>query len=314
MAPTWNLDWLAHNAVRAYPIVAGTDRKDQTGDFVLPNDFLLALQFSVSPAIAATASRFFVRSIGAFATGYSLVVGYQPEAGSAVNVATAQFARNAHTRNQQYSLSGIGDFSDASGRIVVGNLDAIDLQPTGFWTFDLEETRLETDCIFPYIRGIRSIRVRNGADLSQPIYDHIELEAGSNYQLVLTESEGQYKIRFNAIEGEGLNSDCGCDEVSGNPILSINDVTGDETGNIDVIGTECLEVQSIENGLMFHDACAKPCCGDPELLRLAEDLRLVGNQLLSLENLSQRLKSGVDVAESIWLGSRLSDQSCNSCE
>lgn len=314
-AANWNLDWLAHNAQRAYPLAAGADHKDQQGQFTIPKDFLLSLSFAVHPAVEANSARFFIKHIGAYATGYSIVLGYQPSSGDAIDVAIAQIARQTHTRNQQYALSGMGEFADTSGIVVIGNLEAIDAQPAGFWTFDFTETRLEPDCILPFIRGITSIRVRNGADLSDPIYDEVELAAGANMQLVLSTSEGQAPvIRLNVIEGEGFNSDCGCDEVEGDPITRINQVVPDETGNIDLLGTECLQAEALDNGIVLTDTCAKPCCGDPELEKISEDVRQILTQQLTLEGLANRLQSSVDEFGSTVLGSRLSDQSCNTCD
>src|SRR5690606_34794186 len=145
--------------------------------------------------------------------------------------------------------------------------------------FDFEQTRLEPDCILPFIRGVTSLRVRNGADLSDPIYDVVELAAGVNMQLVLSTSEGEPPvIRLNVIEGEGFNSDCGCDDVSGDPITTINQVAPDASGNIDLLGTECLRTETLDNGIVLSDICAKPCCGDPDLEKISEDVRQILTQ------------------------------------
>lgn len=313
---TYNLEWLNHNEQRNYPLAASADLQDQTGSFRIPENFILSLYLPVHSGLNTTSSRFFIKNIGAYATGYSVVVGYQPSSGSPVNVATALINREVHERYTTYNLGGVGDFSDTIGHIVVGRLDSADEQPAGFFTFDFENTRLEPDAIRPITRGISSIRIRSGSDVSEPIYGDIEIVAGENFQAVPILVAGQDPIiRFNAIEGEGLIEECICEgDATRDPIKAINGIGPNDAGNFTIqVDEECLEISTIANGIRIKDTCAAPCCSCEDLEKITEDLEKFGDQQTTLRNFLVRLQSSVSQFEAVVLGTRLSDRGCITC-
>ena len=153
MADTaWSLEWLDHNSQRKYPLAWDDTCQDTTQSFSIPNDFLVSLYLSVPATFNIVPDGFFIQNIGAYASGYSLIVGYQPASGPAVPVATAMVARQTHTENMAYALGGLGDFADCAGKIVIGRLENIDAQPSGFFTFALTDARLDPDTIRPTLR------------------------------------------------------------------------------------------------------------------------------------------------------------------
>jgi hypothetical protein len=92
----WNLEWLNANAQRRYPVTIDSSSADDTDTFELPSDFLVGLDIPINSGLNVDPSRFFIRQIGAYATGYSVVVGYQPTSGDAVIVGTALIGRATH--------------------------------------------------------------------------------------------------------------------------------------------------------------------------------------------------------------------------
>jgi hypothetical protein len=308
----WNLEWLNHNSQRAYPLGDEATGNDTSGSFQLPEDFIVALYIPVHAGLDVDPARFFLKSLGVFATGFGITIGYQPSAGSAVDVATALINRDGHTRNDDYSLGGVGDFNDTEGRIAIGKFDSIDEQPQGLFTFDFDESRLDVDVARPQIRGVQSITVQNGGEISQRLYGDIVLVAGINMRLTPIVVSGEDpQIVFDAIEGEGLTEECVCEDGSDAPcIRTINGIPPTAAGDFTVLGDECLEVQDIQNGIRLVDLCSQPCCGCVELERITEDLEQFGNQATTLANFIVRLEASVVSFENLVLGSVLKDQSC----
>jgi hypothetical protein len=219
-------------------------------------------------------------------------------------------------RNTSYALGGIGDFSDTVGKVMVGRLDNADQQPSGFWTFPLVNTRLDPDAVRPIIRGVSSLRVLNGSQQSALLQGDIELAAGSNVQLVTSLVEGQDPvIRINVIQGEGTADPCVCEgeNSTATPIESINGVRPAANGTFTVLGSDCLHVETISNGIRLVDTCSAPCCGCAELERITQDLKLLENQAALVQTFVNTLQSNVETMSLTVLGSRLNDRGCITC-
>lgn len=318
----WNLEWLNHNAQRDYPLADTTTGTDQSGSFTIPDDFIVELDLPIHAGLNVDPARFFIRHIGAYATGYSIVIGYQPadvdnEPVAPVEVATALIARQTHTKNRAYALGGVSPYDDTVGKVVIGRLDAIDEQPPGFWTFDFEATRLDPDAVRPIIRGVSSVTCVNGDQRSARLYGDIELVAGTNCQLVPIVASGQDPIiRINFLQGEGTIEECVCegDSAQTPPIKRISGVIPTPGGDFTIIGSDCMQIEPIDNGLRLVNTCAKPCCGCEELERITQDLERFGQQAASVEEFVDRLGTSVNTMDLIVLGAKLGDRGCITCE
>lgn len=309
----FNIEFLNHNSQRNYPLADDATGADQSGSFTIPEDFLVELDLPVHAGMDVDPARFFVRYVGAYATGYSVVVGYQPSDGEAVDVATALIASQTHTKNRAYALGGIAPYDDTVGKVVVGRLDSINEQPPGFWTFDFEATRLDPDAVRPIIRGVSSITCVNGEERSERLQGDVELTAGSNCRLVVTEVGQAPVVRIDFLQGEGTIAECVCegDAAPTPPIRTINGVAPTPSGDFLLLGSDCVQIEPIANGLRLTNTCAKPCCGCEELERITDDLRRLGQQAAAVEEFVRRLGTSVDVMSATVLGARLGDRGCN---
>lgn len=313
----WNLEFANHNAQRRYPLADDADPVDQTGSFAIPNDFLVGLDLPIHAGMDVDPARFYVKHIGAYATGFSVIVGYQPADGDPVNVATALIARPTHVKNTQYALGGIGDYDDTSGKVVVGRLENIDGEPPGFWTFSFPNTRLDPDAVRPIIRGVSSIICVNGDQRSEPLQGDVELVAGVNCQLVPILSEGEDPIiRINFLKGEGTVEDCVCEgDAAVTPAIKrIDGVLPTASGDFTIIGSDCLQITPIANGLQLVNVCAKPCCGCEELEKITQDLERLNAEKTAVQQFGEELGTAVNTMSMTVLGARLSDRSCITCE
>lgn len=310
----WNIEWLNHNSQRRLPLADDATAVDTTESFEVPNDFLVALDLPLSAALNVDPARFFVKQIAAYATGYGVFIGYQPASGSAITVATALIPSQTHTRNFPYRLGGIGDFADTLGTLVVGSLENIDKQPAGSWDFTLEATRFDTFGVRPIIQDVSAIVAVNGDQRSNPLRGDVELAAGTNMQIAISGGIGGSSIVLNAISGEGTITTCDCEGQPTNPILTINGVPPTADGRFTLVGSDCLQIETIDNGIRLIDTCSQPCCGCAELERITQDLERLGMNAKLIESFVTELKANVDSMSLTVLGSRLGDRGCVQCE
>lgn len=312
---TVNQQFLAQNANRRYPLADDASGLDLTEAFAVPNDFLVYLDLPVSTGVSTDPARFYVRYIGAHGDGYFIQVAYQPVSGPPVPVAAAAVSVQGFIKNTVYALGGVAPFDDTVGRIVIGSLDNINKQPAGFWEFSLENARLDPDAVRPIIQGVSAlVCVTDGQPLA-PLQGLVELRAGTNMQLVPIVAVGQDPvIVINAISGEGTVQDCVCvgDASPTAPILTINGLPPVDD-NFNLVGSECISVVPIANGLQLVDTCAKPCCGCVELERITQDLERLDTQAASVGTFVTQLQTQADTFGNVVLGSKLNDNNCTAC-
>lgn len=284
---------------------------DSTETISLPDDFIVGLIFPVSSGMEVLPEKFFIKQLGIYPTGYNIAIGYD-DGDELPVVASVNIDRSLHTLNRSYALAGSGDFDDSVGKIVIGRLENVDKLPPGLYVFNPEDATLEVDTIRPMVRGISSITVVNGQDRSVPLYGDVEIVAGNNMRIVANVGGGNPEIVFNAIQGEGLNEECACDEEGEGPgIRFVNGIPPLPDGNFRMVGDECLTLSPIANGLQLEDQCSKPCCGCEELTALITQVDRFADGALTLQNFSSRLGSEVTQMSQVVLGSRLGDgQGC----
>lgn len=312
----WNLEFLNHNSQRSYPLAADATKTDLTNSFVIPDDFLVGLDLPVSPAMDMITGNFFIRQLGLYASGIQLILAYDSGAGL-IDVASTLIPSYQFTRNKVFTLGGIEPFDDIIGKVVVGRLDTIQLQPSGLFSFDLAATRIEPQAIRPMIRGISSLRIANANGvLGEKLYGDIELVAGRNIQLTTINTASETKIVISAISGEGTIADCSCTgEASNAPcIKTINGIAPAPDGNFNLVGDDCLTFSSVSNGLKLTDSCCAPCCGCSELEAITLDLERFNAQRGALEQFVNQLLAENTAFSTTVLGARLGDKRCINCE
>jgi hypothetical protein len=313
MPGIWNQEFLNMNSQRAYPLFESATRRDLTGTFTLPDDFLLALHLPVHAGLDVDPERFFIRSVSVFAGGYNVAIGYDDGSDDPPVAATAVVARDTHREYDSYALPGAGDFDDILGKIALGGTAGIDLQPAGRYLFDRAGGQLDPDCVRPIIRGVSSISVVNGNERSPRLYGDFEFVSGTNMQISVVSAGDINQIRWDAIDGAGLTEDCACEENIGPPIRTINNIPPTPDGNFTLIGNACLEVLEAGNGLRLNDKCSQPCCGCPELEKLTRELAQFGDQAATLQAFTDRLQKEVYTMRDSLMASRLNSSGCSTC-
>tara|TARA_R110000751_G_scaffold116345_3_gene215925 strand:+ start:13942 stop:14895 length:954 start_codon:yes stop_codon:yes gene_type:complete len=312
----WNLEFLNHNAQRSYPLTDESTKTDTTNSFTIPDDFIVGFGLPVSTAMDMESGRFFIRQIGAFASGYQLTIAY--DSGTEVNnVGTALIPATNVSRNTTFAVGGIEPFDDIVGKIVIGRVDTIVEQPTGLYAFDLEDSRLEPAVIQPMIRSLTGIRISNSSGTTSEVFHgDIELVAGSNMQISTASSATETQIIFSALDGEGTIETCVCEgEATATPcIKTINGVSPTTDGNFNFIGDDCLSFVGTSSGLKVTDSCCAPCCGCEELESITRDLELFNVQRGELTLFVNTLAAEATAFGTTVLGARLGDRRCLTCE
>jgi len=312
----WNLEFLNHNAQRSYPLTDESTKTDTTNSFIIPDDFIVGFGLPVSTAMDMESGRFFIRQLGAFASGYQLTIAY--DTGTEINdVGTALIPSTGVNRNTAFAVGGIEPFDDIVGKVVVGRVDTISEQPTGLYTFNLEDTRFEPAVIQPMIRSLTGLRVSNASGTTSDVfYGDIELIAGANMQISTISSSSETQIIFSALDGEGTVETCVCEgEAAEIPcIKTINGISPTTDGNFNFIGDDCLTFTSTESGVKVTDSCCAPCCGCEELEAITRDLELFNTQRGELTLFVNTLASEATTFGTTVLGARLGDRRCLTCE
>ena len=92
--------------------------------------------------------------------------------------------------------------------------------------------------------------------------------------------------------GEGLAEPCQCvGDESAPPITRINGIRGTNDGDFTILGSDCVGVESLINGIRITDPCSQPCCSCRELEVINEDLRLLNSNALTLQNFVNNLNA-----------------------
>jgi len=306
---TINLQWLDHNGQRAYPFSELANRVDESGSFTIPNSLLLSVYLPIAAGVQVDFDKFFLRSLDVFAVGMSLELHYSL-GNRSVRAALASIPFARHSPFKSYALSGVDDFANSQGRIVVGRLTDLTALPAGSFRFSLQNSSLVSDCIRPSLRGVTSITVVNGVESSGPLYGDIILKAGASSRLTVSSVSGSNTIRYDAINGEGLNNSCDCADNEVLPcIKTINTVRPNPSGDFFLQGNECIEISNIANGLLLEDLCSTPCCGPEELDKLVPDLNKLSVSVDRLERLAAQLESQMQSLTTNILASRIGSSS-----
>jgi len=307
----WNLQWLNHNSQRAYPLTERATKTDISGTIKIPDNFIVGLYFPIHSGTTFNADRFFVKTLLIAPTGFNITVGYS-DGTTEIDVASANVSRAGYAPNRSYALGGINEFDDAIGSVVLGVLDGVDELPPGCYTFAPTAGELEPDTIRPLIRSVTRLQVLNNSEISPPIYGHVTLVAGANIKIDVNQVGGETEIVFNAISGRNLNQDCLCNiPPPGECIRCINGVCSDD-GTFTFAQDSCVEITPTENGLVFKDTCAEPCCGCKELDALTTQLDRLGDGVTTLQNFVTRLSGEVTQMNLVVLGSRIAENTCAS--
>lgn len=271
MATYENLEFLNLNALRSYPFRETGNRTDDSGLFVMPNDFIVDAGLAISSDFNA---RYFVSRIIIGEIYITIeVVNHLQEVVGTFNIEVSTF-----TSKSKYFLAPTSAFAGAVGYIVVESLISLDALPSGVLTFKSEindfSLEFEARTVGIAAPGVNRLQFTTAEGQTISLTGDVNLVARSNLQFKYEESTNT--VYLDAGDGLGLNKNC---NEAGDCIRTINGVGPDENGNFILDGTDCavFEVIPAGTGIVLQDSCCKPCMG-------CTDVETITNRSIALEN------------------------------
>jgi len=289
----WNSDWLRNNSLRSYPLMDGVSGKSNDADaaFTIPQAFLLDISLTVKPDDPP--GQFHIMQIASYSGGYVVTIG---RGGTAVAVFTV--ARSNHYWSKVYRIVGTGTYEGYNGYVSIGDLEEIDAQSAGVWSFDVSDGLLQPRCLIPMTKGLSGIRISAGGDLSPVLTGTVRIEQGPNTRLRWM---GGSTIRIDAVSNPEYAIECQCEGQYqlGPPIRTINGLQPTAAGDFIISEQSCIQVEASENGLTVRDTCSEPCCGCEELAVVNTALKAVRDQMTTLNSFVSRLESRQESMDTI---------------
>lgn len=284
MPDTIHLEWLNQNSLRNYPIRENAQRRPhiQDGtvldDFVLPNYVITDFVMTVDSEQPLDLYLMKLALVGDSAT---FVIGSDSGVAASVYVEISN-----HTANNAYSFSGLNDYDDAKGCLVIGDLARLrDDLPDGIYNFDKEETLFESRCIRPSIKRVSSISIYDPITeySSKKLRGNVRLVAGSN--IIFKFDETRNAIVISAAKNEGYDEPCSCGADT-----TVKSINGISTEDVTLIGDDCVEVSTVGHTIRIKDKCSKPCCGCAEIDFINEKISQIVTAMNKLESYSSLLE------------------------
>lgn len=309
-----NQQWRNQNSVRAYPLSESAAKRDTGDTLAIPDSLIVGMQLDITLGLNTLPDKFFLNKLILSPVGVTIVLAYDDGAANPY-VGSIHVPVSTHTENTTYAVGFRDDFIDCDGHIQIGLLaEALDL-PAGEYTFDAANGRIDPDAVRPKIRTISSVTIENGGQRSDRLYGDLVFVAGTNMRITATTGDSP-TITFSAIQGEGLNEDCGCDNPDkAPPIRTINGIPPTADGDFTFVGNNCIEIDGVAGAAMlkFSDQCSEPCCGCEQLDAINAQLKLFGDAKVTLEGLANRTAAETTQMSLVVLASRIFDVGCATC-
>lgn len=295
-----NIDWLEENSNRKYPFYDFSTLKDQSNTFTIPNDFLVDLTFIHLYDSDINLTQFYLKEI--IHSSSILILNFYYGSNFFINF---RIDKSQHTKNKTYTNIKDGFYQV----ITIQTLDTINKQPYGKFTFDLEATRLLPHCIKVFLSCVRKINIIKAGVVQHEYYGSVSLEAGANIQLARTGN----KIEISAISDAELNLIDECMEqlASSPPIRTINGITPDEYGNINLVGLDGISIDTEGNNIKIKDEFCKPCCGDEEIKIILEKLKDFASKAITFENFLNNMQQKLLELQLVVNGSNKAADKCH---
>lgn len=253
-------EWCDENGHRQFPMADASSGKDDTGDYSIPQNFMVDMILAVPPGYDT--SKFYIKSFVVRRLFIDIEIGLDD--GSARSVAWAKNIPHNTPRNTSHVIASVVHDTPykalemVTGAVVIGTATEIVNEP-GSYAFNPSATYIHPARVMEGLACVQSIQV--GTDI---LTGNIVLQEGDNVRFDVVGNT----IVVNAVVNEGTGVTIGSDDdimdalvaEYGQPIVSINGQAPDGNGNFKVAGADCTEVTTGEASVSIDNACAEPCC------------------------------------------------------
>ena len=293
-----NLSWNQFNQARSFPLLYASTGLSTEKHFRIPDDLLVGIYLSYAfGGNFYDPGGFYIGEVVYYHTGVSLSIFYQPTEGAAgIRVAETTIDLTHNPSKIATLMSVHPNFF--YGHILFGEFHGLAEQPAGEWKFTHEAAAIDPFCIRPTADGMSALYVQNGGRVSGPLYGEVTLSSGERISLEVLSGSNMLNCPEDTPVGSGTEVIISSSNEAGGPggsasrcVQSINGVVPDEDGNIQIIGTSCLDINtSQESTLVFNDTCAQPCCTCKELEPLDARMEELRERIRLLEKQTDVLK------------------------
>lgn len=287
-----NLSWTQFNQARRFPLLYGCTAISTDGHFRIPDDLLVSLYISYGlNAEYSDPGGFFIGKIVYWRDGLSLEIHYGTKK-------IAETTLDLAARQTVATLLGHSDWF-FYGHVVLGNTSGLELQPVGEWEFTHAQAAIDPFCIRPTVREISALYVKSSGmsnKLLGPFYGDITLAEGTNIALTVRSAE----LALSCLETppSGTGTEITIHAVAGSSgsdntdtcLRTLHGVDPDESGNIALIGRNCMDIRADQATLIFDDTCAKPCCTCTELVPIEEKIGELETSITAMRSHLDTLK------------------------
>ena len=283
-----NLEYLNQNSLRSYPIQDGASRVSSDGLFVIPNSLIVDVTLSASGVSGQT---FYISSITNLSTYLSIEISV---GGAGVFGTFSSPTSGLTSENTDIPLVASAGFPDALGIITIGTLDDLELLPSGIFQFSQSATQILSRCSTVGNAGVTGLTFVDATGTNFTLTGHVTITANSNLQFVGV-SGG---VQLNAGENLGLNKQCA---TVAQPVLTINGVTPDSTGNFNLIAdpSSCISISDIQYGSLIADSCGKPCLGCTDIQTLTNTVNGLEADIYALRDFTNNLQNLITQANAL---------------
>lgn len=295
----YDLQWISKNTARHYPIDDSASYVSQQ-NISFPSSLLLDIRITLTPYvdIKNIQNCFYVKSIQQVVAGFRLVIGCKylsndfqcfsiQNIPANINISTSMSNRQVGFNLLQSKIPAqyIAQFRRISGYAYIGITQDANIK-TGTYTY--QAAKINPICVLRQAKVIDSFLV-DGIKAQ----GDIQLVAGQGI-LITTEKQvtavDTYVTKITiAVDQAYIDK-----KLQGlsyqiqkyipqdfKPIKTINNTAPDTTGNINIVGLDCVQVtksSDMKNALVISNSCAKPCCQVQNSSTLKTQLDLLKSQ------------------------------------
>ena len=281
-----SLEWLNENMARNYPIVG-------TAESNLPTSFLVDIQLVLPFMENVDTSKFFISRISRTGDSLQVTIGYlisDPSAetmtgfdcavSTGIPVSTVwpylNRAGDDYMATEIIPITDITTFGASSysygipenyselrkmsGMLYIGT--CVDLTDVSSLQFTYNQTAIIPVRVYmqPKPGELREVTIIDQNDVASTFTDKLTLVIGEGLVVSVDEEHNTAEISIDSQYVEDLMN-AKVAELEGTALRSINGITPDDTGNIQIIGLDCTDIGSTGPGVItISNPCSKPCC------------------------------------------------------
>ena len=281
-----SLEWLNENMSRNYPIVGTASSK-------LPSSFIVDIQLVIPYMENVDTSRFFVSSINRMGDSLQIIIGYLVSDPASESITCFDCAVSAGI-----PIDVTWPYLNQAGTDYMATSIVPIIAETTFESssrsYGIPESYKELRDMhgFVYIgtcadmQNVSSLTFSYGESAIIPIRVYMQSKPDTLKEVTLVDTNGisaTFKESMVLLLGEGLTVDMDVEhntasisvdsewvenklntklaELDSASVKTINGISPDSTGNIQLIGLDCTSINVVDTGVItISNPCSKPCC------------------------------------------------------